>query len=166
VRANWLEQYQMVINKIVKFFAMEATTTPQEYNNPSTENATAVLEGTNPDTLPKLPPTQEADRKFQEKSEQIAVFLENLPAYISSFFKAYRQPIITIGLIFAALIATRLSLAIIDALNGIPLFNFTLEAIGLGFTIWFISRYLIKASTRQELATNLENFKQQIIGES
>jgi hypothetical protein len=145
---------------------METTTKPQEYNDPSTANGTAVLEGTNSETLPKLPPTQEADRKFQQKSEQIAIFLEQLPTYISNFFETYKQPIITIGLIFAAIVATRLTLAIIDALNDIPLFTETFEILGIGLTIWFISRYLVKASTRQELAGKIQELREQIAGKS
>lgn len=64
----------------------------------------------------------------------------------------------------AALIAIRVFLAILDALNDIPLLTPTFELIGIGYTAWFVNRYLLSTSKRQELAQEVQTLKQQIIG--
>ena len=51
----------------------------------------------------------------------------NLPDYVSDFFKEYRRPIVTIGLIFAAFISVKLVLALLGAINEIPLLAPTFE---------------------------------------
>jgi threonine/homoserine/homoserine lactone efflux protein len=61
-----------------------------------------------------------------------------------------------------AAIAVKLTLALLGAINDIPFLSLILELIGLGYTAWFISRYLLTAGSRQELSRELENFKQQV----
>jgi hypothetical protein len=39
-----------------------------------------------------------------------------------------------------------------------------LQLIGLGYTAWFVWRYLWKASNRQELVSELDALKNQIFG--
>jgi len=36
--------------------------------------------------------------------------------------------------------------------------------IGMGYTGWFVYRYLLKASNRQELLTEVDSFKEQVVG--
>lgn len=43
-----------------------------------------------------------------------------------------------------------------DALDDIPVVAPTFELIGIGYSVWFVSRYLLKASNKQELAQKLE----------
>ena len=52
----------------------------------------------------------------------------------------------------------------LDALNGIPLVSPTFELIGIGYSAWFVNRYLLKASNRQELAQEIQGLKQQVVG--
>lgn len=58
-------------------------------------------------------------------------------------------------------IALKVVLAILDALDDIPVVAPTLELIGVGYSAWFVSRYLLKSSNRQELAQKLEGFLKQ-----
>jgi len=49
-------------------------------------------------------------------------------------------------------------------LNDIPLVAPTFELIGIGYSAWFVYRYLLKASTRQELTNEIATLKSQVIG--
>ena len=62
----------------------------------------------------------EASQQVQQIWEKISGLLGNLPDYVSDFFKEYRRPIVTIGLIFAAFISVKLVLALLGAINEIP----------------------------------------------
>ena len=53
----------------------------------------------------------------------------------------------------------------IDALNDVPLLAPTFELIGMGYTAWFVYRYLLKASTRQELVQEFKSYKEQVTGD-
>ncbi len=53
---------------------------------------------------------------------------------------------------------------ILDRLNTIPLFAPTFELVGLGFTGWFIFRYLLYAASRQELKQEIDVVKNRIVG--
>lgn len=90
--------------------------------------------------------------------------LAELPDYIGRFFNEYKQPIISIGLILTAIITVKVVLAVLDALNDIPLLSPTFELIGIGYAAWFVNRYLLKASSRQELSEEIQALKQQVIG--
>lgn len=112
----------------------------------------------------QLPPAPQSNEQWQKIGSQVSVFLAELPDYIGRFFNNYKQPIISVALILAAIITVRVVLAVLDALNGIPLLSPIFELIGIGYAAWFVSRYLLKASTRQELAQVIESLKQQVVG--
>lgn len=90
--------------------------------------------------------------------------LGELPAYVSSFFKEYRRPLITVGLLFAAIVSVKLVLAILGAINEVPLLAPFFEIIGLTYSGWFLYRYLLKASNRQELFEDINSIKDQVLG--
>jgi hypothetical protein len=112
----------------------------------------------------KFPSGEEAKEQWQEIVDKVSAFLAELPEYLSGFFSEYKQPIVTIGLIFAAIISVKLTLAVLGALNDIPLLSPLLELIGLGYSVWFIYRYLWKASSRKELADDFNALKEQVLG--
>jgi threonine/homoserine/homoserine lactone efflux protein len=55
-------------------------------------------------------------------------------------------------------------LALLDALNDIPLLLPILELIGLAYTTWFVYRYLISAVSRQELSEEIKSLKDYVLG--
>ncbi|MEH1971488.1 CAAD domain-containing protein [Nostoc sp.] len=144
---------------------METEQQQRESINASLSQGTLAIEGADTANLPKLPPASEPESQWQQISRQISHYLGKLPEYLSSFFKDYKQPLITVGLILAAIITAKLVLAVLDAINDIPLLSPLLELIGIGYASWFIFRYLLKASTRQELADEIQFLKNQFIGE-
>jgi hypothetical protein len=92
--------------------------------------------------------------------------LGDLPEAVSSFFNEYRRPIVTIGLIVAAIISVKLVLALLGAVNEVPLLAPTFELIGLIYSGWFIYRYMLKASNRQELLEDINSLKDQVLGKN
>lgn len=106
-----------------------------------------------------------ANAQFDEIKEKVVVVLSELPGYISSFFGSYQKPIITVVLILSTIVTLKVLFAVIDALNDVPLLAPTFELIGMGYTAWFVYRYLLKASTRQELVQEFNSYKEQITGD-
>lgn len=96
--------------------------------------------------------------------DQIDAITGELPRYVGEFFKDHRQSIVTITLILTAIITVKVTLAVLDALNDVPLLAPTFELIGIGYTAWFSWRYLLRASNREELLGEINNLKNQVLG--
>lgn len=144
---------------------METDQQQRESINASLSQGTLALEGTDTANLPKLPPAPEPESQWQQISRQVSQFLEQLPEYLSSFFKDYKQPLITVALILGAIVTAKVVLAVLNAINNIPLLSPLFELVGIGYASWFIFRYLLKASNRQELADEIQLLKNQFVGE-
>ncbi|XP_057454735.1 protein CURVATURE THYLAKOID 1A, chloroplastic [Lotus japonicus] len=63
-----------------------------------------------------------------------------------------------------ALVAVWLSSILVGAINSVPLLPKIMELVGLGYTGWFVYRYLLFKSSRKELATDIESIKKKIAG--
>ncbi|KAK8711326.1 hypothetical protein V6N13_146610 [Hibiscus sabdariffa] len=63
-----------------------------------------------------------------------------------------------------AVVAVWLSSILVGAINSVPLLPKIMELVGLGYTGWFIYRYLLFKSSRKELATDIEALKSKIAG--
>ncbi|KAI3800573.1 hypothetical protein L1987_28664 [Smallanthus sonchifolius] len=62
------------------------------------------------------------------------------------------------------IVAIWLSSILIGAINSVPLLPKIMELVGLGYTGWFVYRYLLFKSSRKELATDIESIKKKIAG--
>jgi hypothetical protein len=144
---------------------METEQQQRESINNSLSQGTLALEGIDTANLPKLPPASEPESQWQQISKQVSQFLQKLPEYLGSFFQNYNQPLITVALILAAIVTAKVVLAILDAINDIPLLSPLFELVGISYATWFVSRYLLKASNRQELADEIQSLKNQFVGE-
>lgn len=109
--------------------------------------------------------TEDNGQQYQQIIDKATALLGDLPDYLTTFFGQYRRPIVTIGLVIGALIAVRLTLAILKSINDIPLLSPSFELIGIGYSAWFVYRYLLKASTRSELVSDFNGLKEQILGD-
>ncbi|MDY7023017.1 MAG: CAAD domain-containing protein [Cyanobacteriota bacterium] len=135
---------------------VESTTTPSSVN----------VEVTSTDPLTqKALEEQKTKTQFDEIKASVVEVLSEFPAYVSSFFSEYQKPIITIVLIIAAIVSVKVLFAVIDALNDVPLLAPTFELIGMGYSAWFIYRYLLRASNRRELTQEFNAFWEQISGQ-
>lgn len=116
-------------------------------------------------TPQKLPTaTESSNAQWQQYGEQVSSFLGTLPSYMGQFYEENKGAVWVVGGIIAALVTVKLTFALLDAINDIPLIAPTLQLIGLGYTLWFVYRYLLKASTRQELYQQIDALKQQVLG--
>lgn len=112
----------------------------------------------------ELLPATQPDQQWQRIGTQVSSFLAQLPEYLSRLFNQYKQPIISVALILAAIVTLRVVLAVVDALDDIPLLAPAFELIGIGYCVWFVYRYLLKEPNRQELSQEIQAIKQQLIG--
>lgn len=116
-------------------------------------------------TPQKLPTaTESSNSEWQKYGEQVSSFLSTLPSYIGKFYEENKGAVWVVGGIVAVLVTVKLTLALLDAIDDIPLIAPSLQLIGLGYTIWFVYRYLLKAETRQELLQEINAIKAQVLG--
>ncbi|WP_377476280.1 MAG: CAAD domain-containing protein [Microcoleus anatoxicus] len=117
-----------------------------------------------PGAIAKIETPETTAGQFQDIKDQVLTILSELPAYISNFFAEYQKPIVTVGLILTGAVSVKVTLAVLNALNEVPLVAPTFELIGIGYAGWFVYRYLLKASDRQELLAEIESLKEQVVG--
>ncbi|XP_076938367.1 protein CURVATURE THYLAKOID 1D, chloroplastic-like [Bidens hawaiensis] len=53
---------------------------------------------------------------------------------------------------------------IVGSIDRIPLFPKLMELVGLGYSVWLSTRYLLFKRNRDELASKIEEIKQQVLG--
>lgn len=137
-----------------------------EYVDPTLTNDMATVKTSEPGELSTVARADTSNDKVSEIGRNISDFLERLPRNIVNFYTEYRLPVVSFALLVAAMTALRILLAITDALNDIPLVAPFFELIGFGYVTWFVFRYFLKASTRQELAGEIDMVKKQITEEN
>lgn len=135
-----------------------------EYTETKSKETTIPDINTQAGSITKLQPPVQSQEQWLKYGQQVSGFLGTLPDYVGKFFNQYKQPIISIGLVLTAIVTVKVLLAVLDSLNGIPLVAPTFELIGIGYSAWFVYRYLLKASTRQELTSEITTLKSQVVG--
>ncbi|HAX80380.1 MAG TPA: hypothetical protein DCY88_32235 [Cyanobacteria bacterium UBA11372] len=131
---------------------------------PETPKVEVTVETVDNAPLATVPPTSESENQFQEYVDLVLSYLSKLPDYMGDFFGEYQKPLLTVGLIVAAFVTVKVTLAVLDALNDIPLLSPFFELVGMGYAGWFVYRYLLRASTRKELSEELKGLKNQVLG--
>ncbi len=136
---------------------------PEQGNSPSPQDILS-FSGEDNRNLPKLPAAKESESQWQKIIRQIVEFLDKLPDYLGSIFNNNKQGLITLVLILSAFVTVKVAIALLEAVNGVPLLQPIFELIGLFYSIWFTFRYLLKFETRQELSQKFNSFKQESLG--
>lgn len=144
---------------------MESNVQPSE----SQVDQAVKSQGFNADTTPSgaiigTSSSASPGAQWQEWVDPVKEFLSQLPEQLGSLYADNQKLISTVALIAAAFIAVKFTLAILDAINDIPLMAPLLELVGLGYTIWFVYRYLLQASSRRELVGEFDTLKTQVLG--
>jgi hypothetical protein len=141
--------------------------TEQKQLEPVDANApTGILPPSGGETgqLSQLPPAQTPQAQWERVASQTTHFLEKLPEYLSNFFANNQRSLTTAALILAAIITFKVVIAVLAAINDIPLLQPFFELIGIGYVAWFSWRYLFKTENRQELSEKISSWKQEIVG--
>jgi len=145
----------------------EKTPTPASTPSPAPVSAPAPTPKAELVESPSSSPVM-ASSSGQDTVNQVLTILSRLTDYIGEFFVTYQKPLINIALVITALVSVYLTLAVLDAVNHIPLLGFILaplfELVGIIYGAWFVWRYLLKASTRQELYKEISGLTSQVTG--
>lgn len=110
-------------------------------------------------TMPQLP---ESTSEYQQVIDQVMSYIST--DSIGKIYQQYKQPITTLGVILGAIITLKVTLAVIAALNEVPLLSPTFELIGMGYSTWFLYRYLLRAETRAGLTEEFNGLKEKVLG--
>ena len=108
-------------------------------------------------------PSQSSEQ-WTQIGERVSYYLGQLPDLLSDFFNQNQRLLINLGLLFGGIVSVKLTLAVLDAVNDIPLLAPTFELVGIAYSAWFVYRYMLKAETRQELTQEIDTLKQQVVG--
>jgi hypothetical protein len=108
----------------------------------------------------------ELNNQPQKTNKEVSIFFAGLSEKISRFYQEYKLPILSFALLVATIILLRVGLATLSAVSGIPFVRPFFDLVGMSYTFWFIFRYLLKDSTRKELAANFRLAKKQIVGKT
>lgn len=135
-------------------------------------NPSDTVESTNTQIVDKPEPTAFTNRaevnqplqKGRQVASQSSAFVLQLFDSLRRVFQSNKQLVSIIALLVATFIAIRIFFAILDTLDDIPLLPLLFELVGIGYSIWFVNRYLLKTSARQELSRKVQELKQQILG--
>lgn len=130
----------------------------------SKEITTSESNITTPTTPGTITPAS-GNEAWREWVEPVMDVLAKIPDYIGQFFSDYRQPLITVGLFVLGIVTVKITLAVLDAIDDVPLLAPVLEIVGIGYTAWFVWRYLWRAENRRELLAEFEAIKTQIFGD-
>ncbi|MGF1542775.1 MAG: CAAD domain-containing protein [Pleurocapsa sp.] len=127
---------------------------------------TQTPSGLNTESAGMITPTKSspADNQVQEWLEIGTDFLTKIYDYIGEFVSENQKLLVNLLLAFLAIVAVKLILAILAAINDIPLLAPMFELVGLGYTGWFVYRYMLTKSSRQELVQEFEALKSQVVG--
>ena len=109
-------------------------------------------------------PTADTVKTVKRVTAQMVDKLGELDKYFGEFVREYKRPLIALGLFFGAFLAVKLTLAVLEAINDVPVLAPLFELIGLIYSGWFVYRYLLKASNRSELASEMSALKDQVLG--
>lgn len=101
---------------------------------------------------------------WERDRAQIDDFFSHPMKYISAFWQEYKPIVYVLGAVLVALFSLKVLLGVIGFVTGLPLIGGLLELVGIGYSVWFVNRYLLKAETRQELSVRVEEIKQDVIG--
>ncbi len=117
-------------------------------------------------TTVETPPSED----WLRDQARISAFFSAPIDYTSEFLQPYKPILMTIGWVLLAVTGTWLVISILGAVlaiaTSIPILSSLFELIGVIYTGWFIYRYLVTASQRQELFQKIEAFKHEFIGRS
>ena len=139
--------------------------TPEVVETQETKTTTTALNSESAGVItPATTKSSPADNAVQEYLNIGTNFLSQIFDILKGVIDNNQKLFINLLLIFLGIIAVKVTLAVISAINDIPLLAPTFELVGLGYTGWFVYRYLLTNSSRQELVQEFEALKTQVVG--
>ncbi|PAN08148.1 hypothetical protein PAHAL_1G391600 [Panicum hallii] len=109
-------------------------------------------------------PRQSPLRVRASSDDTSAASGDELIADLKAKWDAVENKTIVITYAGGAIVALWLTSVIVGAINSVPLLPKIMELVGLGYTGWFVYRYLLFKEGRKELADDIESLKKRIAG--
>ncbi|MGB3512753.1 MAG: CAAD domain-containing protein [Microcoleaceae cyanobacterium] len=134
-----------------------ATVVTQEKLAAAAKTETQTLDEQNVETITHT-------GQLQKIKQQLLNILSNFPDYISQFYQQYKSQLTVVGLIIVTILTLRLIIGLLEVLEEMPILSFTFELVGIGYTVWFVYRYLLGKSKRKELLEKIQEIKAEILG--
>ena len=128
------------------------------------ETTTATSVGLSTEAPGAITNPSPADQPASQWVDMGKDFLTKMFDYVADFLSDNEKVLVNLLLFFLAIVAVRVILAVLAAINDFPLLSPLFELIGLGYTTWFVYRYLWKESSRKELKDEIEVLKSQVMG--
>ena len=97
--------------------------------------------------------------------DKVLKVISDLPAAFSNFFSEYQRPLWTVVGIVLIIVTAKALVGVLDSINDVPLVKSTLEIVGIGYSGWFVYRYLLRSESRQELLAKFRAWKAEFLGE-
>lgn len=176
-RSEGLMEYVRSQNAIIQLAAEEKAKAEQDRQEEQAAKVAKVLtvkpidaatktveEGDRPSEIIEYAPVEMSDADWQQLLEKTAQFLTDLPDNMGSFFTEYQKALVTLGLLGSVVVTGRVTVAVLDTINQLPVLGGLFEVIGLLFTVWFVFRHLLFAENRQEMAAQVELLKLDVAG--
>jgi hypothetical protein len=101
---------------------------------------------------------QPTESTIEPTRERYSDLSTRLLKFWQEFSQSSQPFLVSLAWFLGALVTLRILVALISAVNSIPLLAPLFELIGAGYAVWFTNRYLLKHSTRQELSQKIRNF--------
>ncbi|MBP0019901.1 MAG: valine--tRNA ligase [Cyanobacteria bacterium SBLK] len=124
--------------------------------------------------LPKSHPSpvtsegQKANRQLPpvapEYENSLLQFLAGLPDGINQFFQRNQQGLSIGAIVAGSVVILYITFALLEAINTIPFVEPTLKLAGVLTSIWFVLRYLLRSSDRQDLRSFARKRWQETLG--
>ncbi len=102
--------------------------------------------------------------QLEKIKQQLLNIFANFPEYISQFYQGYKSQLRVVALIIVTILTFRLIIGLLEVLEEIPILSFSFKSVGMGYTVWFIFRFLLRKSDRKELLEKVQNIKSEIVG--
>lgn len=127
---------------------------------------TGVEKGDRPSQVIEYSAVEPSGSNWQQMLDKTAQFVADLPSYAGNFLTEYQTVLVTFGLLISVLLTGKVTLAILDTMNQIPLLGGIFEIIGILFTMWFAFRHLLLATSRQEIAAEIGSMTADVFGKT
>ncbi|NEQ96432.1 MAG: hypothetical protein F6K30_06865 [Cyanothece sp. SIO2G6] len=102
---------------------------------------------------------------WPDDTQKLDTFIQEFPSFLEEFWSKYGLPILIIGLVLGFIIFAKVLIAILDAINDLPLLQPFFEIVGIGYSSWFLIRYLLPSSGREELGNTIKALADRVKGD-
>jgi isoleucyl-tRNA synthetase len=112
------------------------------------------------------PPPEMLSSETGEQEWNINQILFTVLTTLRQVFSENQRVWLTVGVVVAVPITLKVTATVLASIARLPLVADILQLVGVGYSAWFINRYLLRAPNRQELAEKARSLKTEVLGEA